>query len=145
MAAILPETVNRVNRLITADQRIRFLITGVINTAVGYGTFAAAVFCGFHYIAAHVASTVVGTTCSYFLNKYFTFRQYRKSLAELCRFVMVYVFSFFFGVAALYVMVSMLSLNVYFAGMLKLVFTVIISWFGHKYFSFRTDNGGAAH
>lgn len=142
MAAILPETVNRVYRLITADQRVRFLITGVINTAVGYGTFAAAVFCGFHYIAAHAASTVVGTTCSYFLNKYFTFRQYRKSLAEVCRFVLVYAVSFILGAAALYVMISLLSVNVYAAGMLKLIITVIISWFGHKYFSFRTDWGG---
>lgn len=120
------------------DQRIRFLLVGGINTAVGYGTFAALVFCGLHYLAAHVAATAAGVSCSYILNKYFTFRQYKKSFAEACRFVLVYAVSFFAGVIVLYSMVSKMSLNPYAAGMINLLFTTMISWFGHKYFSFRS-------
>ncbi|MDO4559310.1 MAG: GtrA family protein [bacterium] len=121
------------------DQRIRFLIVGGINTAVGYGTFAVLVFCGTHYIAAHVAATVAGTSCSYVLNKYFTFRQYKKSFTEACRFVLVYAVSFFAGVIVLYSMVSKMSLNPYAAGVINLAFTTMISWFGHRYFSFRSQ------
>lgn len=128
----------RVICTVLQDQRVRFLIVGGINTAVGYGAFAVCIFVGMHYIAAHVAATVIGTTCSYILNKYFTFRQYKKSAAEVFRFVLVYALSFMTGVMFLYIMVSKLSLNAYAAGMANLVFTTIISWFGHKYFSFRT-------
>ena len=133
---LLERTLNLLHILLN-DQRIRFLIVGGINTAVGYGTFAVLVFCGLHYIAAHVVATVVGTACSYILNKYFTFKQYKKSFAEVCRFVLVYITSFISGIVILYVMVTLMSLNAYFAGMLNLVFTTLISWFGHKYFSFR--------
>lgn len=125
-------------RAALGDQRVRFLIVGGINTAVGYGAFALCVFAGIHYIAAHVAATVIGTACSYVLNKYFTFRQYKKSAAEVFRFVSVYALSFMTGTAFLYLMVSVLSLNAYAAGIVNLVFTTVISWFGHKYFSFRT-------
>ena len=133
---MLERTLNLFHILIN-DQRIRFLIVGGINTAVGYGTFAALIFCGAHYILAHVAATIIGTTCSYILNKYFTFKQYKKSFAEVCRFVLVYITSFISGIVVLYVMVTLMSLDAYFAGMLNLVFTTLISWFGHKYFSFR--------
>ena len=55
----------------------------------------------------------------------------------MCRFVLVYITSFISGIVVLYVMVTLMSLDAYFAGMLNLVFTTLISWFGHKYFSFR--------
>lgn len=124
---------------ILGDQRIRFLITGGVNTAAGYGTFALLLWLGTHYLSANVAATVVGVTCSYFLNKYFTFRQYKKSYSEALRFVSVYAVSFLLGCAALYLLVDLLSVSAYAAGVLNLVFTTLISWFGHKYFSFRTD------
>ena len=128
---------NRVKAL-TNDQRVRFLIVGGINTAVGYGTFAAVIFLGGHYIVANVIATAVGVTVSYFLNKYFTFRQYKKSFTEIIRFISVYFVSFMLGNVVLYVMVDIISISPYLAGALNLIFTTLISWFGHKYFSFRS-------
>ncbi len=125
-------------KALTNDQRVRFLIVGGINTAVGYGTFAAVIFLGGHYVVANVIATAVGMTVSYFLNKYFTFRQYKKSFTEIIRFISVYFFSFMLGNVVLYVMVDIISISPYFAGALNLIFTTLISWFGHKYFSFRS-------
>jgi putative flippase GtrA len=125
-------------KALTNDQRVRFLIVGGINTAVGYGTFAAVIFLGGHYIVANVIATAVGMTVSYFLNKYFTFRQYKKSFTEIIRFISVYFFSFMLGNVVLYVMVDIISVSPYLAGALNLIFTTLISWFGHKYFSFRS-------
>ncbi|MEA4873662.1 MAG: GtrA family protein [Synergistaceae bacterium] len=125
-------------KALTNDQRVRFLIVGGINTAVGYGTFAAVIFLGGHYIVANVIATAVGMTVSYFLNKYFTFRQYKKSFTEIIRFISVYFFSFMLGNVVLYVMVDIISISPYLAGALNLIFTTLISWFGHKYFSFRS-------
>jgi putative flippase GtrA len=125
-------------KALTNDQRVRFLIVGGINTAVGYGTFAAVIFLGGHYIVANVIATAVGMTVSYFLNKYFTFRQYKKSFTEIIRFISVYFVSFMLGNVVLYVMVDIISISPYLAGALNLIFTTLISWFGHKYFSFRS-------
>ena len=121
-----------------ADQRIRFLLTGGINTAVGYGTFAFLIFTGVHYLVANVISTSVGVTCSYILNKYFTFQKKEKSISEVFRFVSVYAASFVLWNVLLFVLVDKMSLSPYWAGILNLIFTTLISWFGHKYYSFRT-------
>jgi len=126
-------------KALTNDQRVRFLIVGGINTAVGYGTFAAVIFIGGHYFLANFIATTVGVTVSYFLNKYFTFRQYKKSFTEVLRFISVYLFSFILGNVVLYVLVDIISISPYLAGALNLIFTTLISWFGHKYFSFRSN------
>lgn len=120
-----------------ADQRIRFLIAGGINTVVGYGAFALLVFAGVYYLAANVISTIIGVACSYVLNKYFTFQKKKKSLTEAMRFVTVYLASFVLGNVLLYLLVDKMSVSPYWAGILNLVFTTLISWFGHKYYSFR--------
>ncbi len=114
-------------------------MVGGINTAIGYGTFALMLWLGFHYLSANIVSTVVGVTCSYFLNKYFTFQQYKKSYAEILRFVTVYAVSFLLGCAVLFLLVDLLSVSAYVAGVINLVFTTLISWFGHKYFSFKAS------
>ncbi len=122
-----------------SDQRIRFLIVGGINTVVGYGSFAAGIFLGCHYFIAHMIATVIGVTCSYFLNKYFTFKQYKKSWSEVMRFISVYFTSFMLGNLILYCLIGLLKVQPYLAGGLNLVLTTLISWFGHKYFSFRKN------
>lgn len=121
------------------DQRVRFLIVGAINTAVGYGSFALFIFIGGHYLVANVIATVIGVTVSYFLNKYFTFKQYRKSYAEIIRFVSVYFFSFMLGNLLLYIMVDIISISPYLAGAINLISSTLISWFGHKHFSFNSN------
>lgn len=120
------------------DQRIRFIMVGGVNTAIGYGTFALLVGLGMHYFIANICSTVIAVAISYLLNKYFTFQQYKKSYSEIIRFVTVYVVSFLLGSAMLYCLVDWLSLSPYLAGGINLVFTTLISWFGHRYFSFRS-------
>ena len=129
--------ISRVKTLIKNDQRIRFLIVGGINTAIGYGTFVAVVFIGGHYLLANVIATIVGVSVSYLLNKYFTFRQYKKSVTEIMRFISVYAVSFMLGNVVLYVLVDLISISPYVAGAINLIFTTLISWFGHKYYSFR--------
>ena len=121
------------------DQRIRFVIVGGINTVVGYGTFAFMIFTNTHYLVANICSTMVGIICSYMLNKYFTFRSCNKSIMEICRFISVYLFSFAVGNLVLLVTVEWMRLTPYLAGGINLVTTTIISWFGHKYFSFKNN------
>ncbi|MBR2108679.1 MAG: GtrA family protein [Ruminococcus sp.] len=72
----------------------KFLLVGVINTAVGEGV----VLLCLHLIgwknfvwgagAAAVAGTVIGSIVSYFLNKYFTFQNKEKGFKPMLRFTL---------------------------------------------------------
>ncbi|MEI7689439.1 MAG: GtrA family protein [Candidatus Saccharibacteria bacterium] len=125
-----------INRLL-GRQEFRFLMVGGINTAVGYGTYALFVFLGFDYLVAFTIATIVGVINSYLWNRFFTFRSSSKALSEISRFALVYLVSFCVGLLFLKVIVGWSGINQYLAGILNIMMTTAISWFGHKNFSFR--------
>lgn len=77
---------------------IRFFMVGVINTLVGTGTmFLLYNFAGCSYWFSSAANYVVGGCVSYFLNKFFTFRNREKSWFQVLKFIMTVVFCYFIG------------------------------------------------
>lgn len=126
-------------RTIFSDQRIRFVFVGVINTGVGYGTYATALLFGLNAYVSTIAQTITGVVCSYFLNKYFTFNNAEKSFAQVARFISVYGVSFAMNMLLVYIFVYRMHINEYVSGLVCLFFITIISYFGHKYFSFRSE------
>ena len=68
---------------------LRFLIVGVINTLVGmaimFGLYNLA-HCS--YWVSSAANYILTSILSFFLNKYFTFRNKEQSLAQVLRFIM---------------------------------------------------------
>ena len=118
----------------------RFLLIGGLNTAVGYGSYAALLFTGIGYDPAYTISTVIGVIHSFFWNKFYTFKdQSTKSMSvlEAIRFISVYLVSYFIGKLLIAFFVDNCGLNEHLAGAINLVITTLISWFGHNYFSFR--------
>ena len=68
---------------------IKFLIVGVINTIVGTGLmFILYNIFSVNYWISSAANYVVGSIVSYFLNKYFTFRNKEKSWKQIGLFVL---------------------------------------------------------
>jgi putative flippase GtrA len=122
------------------NQKIRFLFVGGLNTIVGYGTYALLVFVGINYFVANIFSTIIGVFHSYLWNRYFTFKSREKALGEILRFISVYIISFIVGNIVLFIVVNKLGINQYIAGLINLIFTTLISWFGHKYYSFRSGD-----
>ena len=119
------------------NQKIRFIVVGCINTMVGYIAFISLVFLSLQYIVANLFATIIGVTTSYYLNKYYTFKRYKKSVEELFRFVLVYLISFVISNLILYALIDLLLISPYKAGSINIFFVTMISWFGHKYFSFK--------
>lgn len=115
---------------------IRFIFVGGINTSVGYGIYALCLFGGIHYAIAQSISTVVGVMNSYLWNKFFTFKQPRKSISEFAKFVSVYAASYILTLLLLWIFIDILGINDYFSGAAGLVITTVISYVGHKRFSF---------
>lgn len=68
---------------------IKFLIVGVINTIVGTGLmFILYNIFSVNYWISSASNYVVGSIASYFLNKYFTFRNKEKSWKQIGLFVL---------------------------------------------------------
>ncbi len=68
---------------------VRFIIVGIINTLVGAGVmFFMYNIAGAGYWVSSALNYIVGSIVSYFLNKYFTFRQKRKSLRIVISFIL---------------------------------------------------------
>lgn len=118
------------------NKKIRFLFVGALNTAVGYGLFSLFIFLGLHYIVAQTLSTLIGIAHSYLWNKYFTFGKTARSFKEALRFVSVYAVSYLISLLLQYLMIERAGISAYLAGFVSLVFTTIISYAGHNYYSF---------
>lgn len=123
-----------------AHKGIRFLFVGGLNTIVGYGSYALLLLIGFNYLLSNTLSYIIGVIHSYLWNKNFTFKTKTKNISEIIRFVLVYISSYLFGLFTLFILVHYLKLNPYLAGLVNLIFTTLISWFGHNKFSFRSDD-----
>ena len=67
---------------------VRFIIVGIINTLVGAGVMIFMYnILGAGYWVSSALNYIVGIIVSYFLNKYFTFRQKQKSLRIVLSFI----------------------------------------------------------
>jgi len=125
-----------IQKLLTRKE-FRFLIVGGINTVVGYGAYAIFISIGIQYLIANIMSTIIGVINSYLWNRFFTFKSKGKALGEIMRFSLVYLTSFCCSTLFLYLIVGRFGMNTYIAGALNIVVTTIISWVGHKNFSFK--------
>ena len=118
---------------------IKFIFVGVLNTIVGYGTYALFLWLGVHYLVASTLSTIIGVMFSYLLNKKITFNDIKTSNATPFKFASVYLVSYLVGLLNLFILVKKCNINSYVAGFMNLFVTTSISWFGHRYFSFKED------
>ena len=135
----------------------RYLLVGVWNTAFAYGTFALFTYLLGHYIpasymVASVLSSLLNITVSFLGYKWFVFRTQGNYLKEWARSVMVYSGAIALGllllpptVFAVKEITGNQATAPYIAGAILLAVQVVISFLGHKNFSFRpagTSKGG---
>lgn len=125
-------------------QPLKFLLVGVINTIVGYTVmFSAYNLLHWDYWISSTANYIVGSICSFFLNKHFTFQSRKFSGSEVVRFVLCIVCCYLigYGVARPFVRFVLQGASVTLQDNLAMlggsgVFTVL-NFFGQKFFVFR--------
>jgi putative flippase GtrA len=141
-----PRTPNLILRLLR-DQRVQYLIVGGLNTLVGFGLFV-----GFDLTVGRyfdtVANTVVGSlvtlVLAHILGVLFAFTLYRRFvfkvtghvLRDLARFESVYLVALGINAVVLPLLVQ-LGVNRILAQALITITTTVISYLGHRFFSFR--------
>lgn len=125
------------------DQRVAFLIVGGINTVVGFGWFVffeltvGRLLGDFGYLATLACAHVASVLCAFVLYRRFVFRVRGHVLRDLARFEMVYLVSLAINYLALPLLVEFAHLPPIAAQALIVFVTTLVSWFGHRGFSFR--------
>lgn len=121
-------------------QLTKFSFVGVLNTIVGYGAFFI-FLTWFNYMVSLIISHIIGVTHSYVWNKYWTFKTDRDGIQinEFVKFNSVYVIVFVVNAIALIFLVDTLNFNPKIGQLFVLPIITIISFTGHKYWSFKEE------
>jgi len=128
---------------VVRDQRVAFLVVGGINTVFGYLCFAVflvTVGQRSHYLAALACAHVVSVLFAFVLYRFVVFRVRGHVLADLWRFETVYLAALAVNFVLLPVLVEFAHLPVLLAQALIVLVTSLMSWMGHKHYSFRRSS-----
>jgi len=117
----------------------KFVFVGLLNTVIGYFSFAFFIVLGLHYNVAITYSSIIGIIHSYFWNKYFTFQTQKKCIFEIMRFVSVYGVVYIVNLFFLWLFVNEWHINELISQAFILVILTIISFIGHKFWSFNIE------
>ena len=146
---------NRLYRRLVAHippaQMGRYLLVGFWNTAFGYGCYLAFTLFFtrlthfYPYVFANLAASLLNISVAFLGYKWFVFKTHGNYLKEWLRCLGVYSGIIVLSTAALPPLVGFLRHATeyqksapYIAGAIVMAATVVLSFFGHKYFSFRT-------
>jgi len=121
------------------DQRVAFLTVGAINTVIGYLCFVAFLLLlgQQRYLVALLCAHVVAVLIAFVLYRFAVFRVRGHVLGDLWRFETVYLSALAVNLVLLPALVELAHLPVLLAQALIVLVTSLMSWLGHKHYSFR--------
>jgi len=111
----------------------KFLLVGIINTAVFYLSFVFFIYLGWNYLVASTVGYSVAVIISYLLNKLWAFKSMKEStIALFIQFVALNFFSLGTNLIVLYISVDYFQLNLYFSQLISIFFSMAINFIGYK-------------
>jgi putative flippase GtrA len=125
------------------DQRVAFMGVGAFNTLIGAVFFVALELtlgrvAG--YLVVLLFAHVLSVLCAFVLHRRLVFRVTGNVLVDLVRFEMVYLSGLAINMVLLPVLVEVVQLPVILSQFLIVSVTALVSFFGHKHFSFRRSS-----
>jgi putative flippase GtrA len=127
-------------RRLANDERVSFVGVGAVNTLVGAVVFVALQMTlgqVVHYLAVLFAAHIISVLCAFVLHRSMVFRVTGNVLGDFVRFESVYLAALGLNAALLFALVEVGGLPVIVAQLTTVAATGLMSFFGHKYFSFR--------
>ncbi len=113
---------------------LKFAIVGGINTAVSYLSFVLLTLLNVNYMVSSTCSYLIAVAVSYLLNKRWTFKSSKKtSPLLLSQFVMINLLSLGVNLIVLYLLVEKVSVNIYLAQAIAIIFSMIFNYVGYKW------------
>ena len=119
----------------------RFLVIGGWNTLFGYGIFAALYLCfdeHANYLLIAVISHILAVTQSFISQRFLVFCAKGVLLTEYIRFHIANIGILCIGLIALSLGIEILRLSPLVAQALVIACTVLVSFFLHRFFTFRS-------
>lgn len=120
-------------RLLKDRQFHRFIVVGILNTAVGYGLFVFFIYVGLHYTLAALFATILGVLFNFHSIGKLVFDHHDYRL--IFRFFGVYGMIYLLNIAGLSIF-DLFSIDMYLAGALLIAPMAIISFILNKTFVF---------
>ncbi len=123
---------------------IKFILAGIVNTLVGTAVmFIAYNVFHFSYWISSAANYVIGSICSYFLNKYFTFQNKEKSPVIMLKFILNITICYLiaYGGAKKLILLLLSGFSRQWQDNIAMVcgmgLFVILNYFGQRFFAFK--------
>lgn len=102
--------------MINPGEFLRYLVVGVVNTVVGFGTIFLLMYLGLNPVYSNIVGYATGISLSFFLNRRFTFRvKTEKTLFQFIKFLAVLLISYLANITILIVAIYKLKMNPYFS------------------------------
>jgi putative flippase GtrA len=127
-------------------EQVLFLVIGGWNTVFGYLVFAGLYWAlndSLPVTVVLVFSWVIAVANAYVCYRYLVFRSRGRMHREIPRFFLVYGVTLVANIIVLPLALRTLSLNAYVVQGLFTLAVVLVSYFGHRWFSFREGRGAA--
>lgn len=118
-------------------QFLKFIFVGVVNTGVFYGIYYGMLQLGISYVISLTVGNVIAIVNSYLWNKFFTFKSEKRSMNEMFKFFTIAILQYFLNLLIVHLGVTLVDISPELAGLLAIGVTVFVSYFGHKFWSFR--------
>jgi putative flippase GtrA len=116
------------------DQRVTFVLVGVLNTAFGYGLYAAGLWFGLGYSVAALVALVVGIAFSYVTQGRFVFKALTWS--NLPKYIAFWIAMWLINVGLISAILPALRNNAYLAGYLSSLVLIAPSYLMQRYWVF---------
>jgi len=131
------EKISELFEKINMRQFLKFIFVGVINTVVFYGVYYGLLQLGISYVISLTVGNVIGIVNSYLWNKFFTFKSKKRSMSETVKFITIAILQYFLNLLIVHLCVTILDISPELAGLIAISISVFVSYFGHKFWSFR--------
>lgn len=123
--------------------KIRFLLAGALNTALGLAVFPALYFLAaplkLHYLIILSISQTLCITFAYLTNKFLVFKTSGNYLRETGKFLTFHLSYFLVNLAALPALVEFVGVNPVWAQTLFAVLVIVTSYFWHSRITFSSS------
>jgi putative flippase GtrA len=121
-------------------EQILFVVVGIWNTAFAFAVWAllqSMLQEHLHYLVILVLAWPIAVLNAYVCHRHFVFRSSAPIREELPRFSVVYIVTLLGALVALPILLGTLPFNIYVVQAGYTVAVVVLSYLGHKLFSFR--------
>ena len=118
---------------------IKFLMVGVVNTAVGLTVIYGLKWLGRSDVTANILGYLCGLMVSFTLNRNWTFRHAGTILPAALRFLLVFAVAYLANLGTVLGLIRLLGVNGYVAQTLGIIPYTTLFYLGSRYVAFRPE------